>query len=273
MNAAVRLVRLLRGKGLTVTTAESMTGGLIAGAITSVPGASEVLSLALCTYSNEAKRRFLGVSASTIAAHTEISAPCAREMARGAAALAGADLALSVTGLAGAKTRRTPFAKSSPDDGTVFIGVCCRGDARAYRFRFAGTRAEIRRKAVFKNIVNVAGHAGIIGVIIGGFQHHLAVLQHLEQLIHLHRMQFADFIQKQHAAMGAADCSRFGLRHALHAQRTRALINGVMYAANQRVRYVERKKVFSAPFFQRIKRSEGPKNARMVFEPSGFCLF
>lgn len=61
-------------------------------------GASEVLSLALCTYSNEAKRRFLGVSASTIAAHTEISAPCAREMARGAAALAGADLALSVTG-------------------------------------------------------------------------------------------------------------------------------------------------------------------------------
>ena len=63
MNAAVRLVRLLRGKGLTVTTAESMTGGLIAGAITSVPGASEVLSLALCTYSNEAKRRFLGVSA------------------------------------------------------------------------------------------------------------------------------------------------------------------------------------------------------------------
>ena len=123
MNAAVRLVRLLRGKGLTVTTAESMTGGLIAGAITSVPGASEVLSLALCTYSNEAKRRFLGVSASTIAAHTEISAPCAREMARGAAALAGADLALSVTGLAGAKTRRTPFAKSSPDDGTVFIGV------------------------------------------------------------------------------------------------------------------------------------------------------
>ena len=49
MNAAVRLVRLLRGKGLTVTTAESMTGGLIAGAITSVPGASEVLSLALCT--------------------------------------------------------------------------------------------------------------------------------------------------------------------------------------------------------------------------------
>lgn len=107
-----------------------------------------MLSLALCTYSNEAKRRFLGVSASTIAAHTEISAPCAREMARGAAALAGADLALSVTGLAGAKTRRTPFAKGSPDDGTVFIGVCCRGDARAYRFRFAGTRAEIRRKAV-----------------------------------------------------------------------------------------------------------------------------
>ena len=104
MNAAVRLVRLLRGKGLTVTTAESMTGGLIAGAITSVPGASEVLSLALCTYSNEAKRRFLGVSASTIAAHTEISAPCAREMARGAAALAGADLALSVTGLAGANS-------------------------------------------------------------------------------------------------------------------------------------------------------------------------
>ena len=145
MNAAVRLVRLLRGKGLTVTTAESMTGGLIAGAITSVPGASEVLSLALCTYSNEAKRRFLGVSASTIAAHTEISAPCAREMARGAAALAGADLALSVTGLAGANTRRTPVAPGSPDDGTGVRGVGGRGDARAARARTSAGRLVGRR--------------------------------------------------------------------------------------------------------------------------------
>lgn len=62
MSAAERLVRLLRERGLTVTTAESMTGGLIAGAITAVPGASEVLSLGLCTYSNVMKQRFLGVS-------------------------------------------------------------------------------------------------------------------------------------------------------------------------------------------------------------------
>ena len=111
MSAAERLVRLLRERGLTVTTAESMTGGLIAGAITAVPGASEVLSLGLCTYSNVMKQRFLGVSDRTLAAHTEISAPCAREMARGAAALSGADLAVSVTGLAGARTWKTPLLR------------------------------------------------------------------------------------------------------------------------------------------------------------------
>ena len=142
MSAAERLVRLLRERGLTVTTAESMTGGLIAGAITAVPGASEVLSLGLCTYSNVMKQRFLGVSDRTLAAHTEISAPCAREMARGAAALSGADLAVSVTGLAGARTWKTPLLRGRPDDGTVFVGVWFGGRAKAYgdRRRSRGAR-------------------------------------------------------------------------------------------------------------------------------------
>lgn len=148
MSAAERLVRLLRERGLTVTTAESMTGGLIAGGITAVPGASEVLSLGLCTYSNVMKQRFLGVSDRTLAAHTEISAPCAREMARGAAALSGADLAVSVTGLAGARTWKTPLLRGRPDDGTVFVGVWFGGRAKAYGFRFSGTREAVRRKTV-----------------------------------------------------------------------------------------------------------------------------
>ena len=120
-----------------------MTGGLIAGAITAVPGASEVLSLGLCTYSNVMKQRFLGVSDRTLAAHTEISAPCAREMARGAAALSGADLAVSVTGLAGARTWKTPLLRGRPDDGTVFVGVWFGGRAKAYGFRFSGTREAV----------------------------------------------------------------------------------------------------------------------------------
>jgi nicotinamide-nucleotide amidase len=92
----------LLARGLTVTVAESCTGGILAGELTSVPGISASLREAFVTYSNEAKERRLGVPAALLEAHGAVSGPVAEAMARGAArAAGGADLALAVTGVAG----------------------------------------------------------------------------------------------------------------------------------------------------------------------------
>ena len=86
-----------------------------------------------------------------------------------------------------------------------------------------------------ENVVDIARNRRVIRIIIRAVQHHAAILQHLQQLVHLHRMQFADFIQKQHPAMRFGDRAGFGLRHALCAQLPRTLINRVMDAADERV--------------------------------------
>ncbi len=95
------VVHALAGRGKTVATAESCTGGLVSGRITAVPGSSEVFGYGLCTYANEAKERLLGVPAQMIAAHGVVSAPVAAAMARGVRRLAGADIGLGITGIAG----------------------------------------------------------------------------------------------------------------------------------------------------------------------------
>lgn len=112
------LVRLLASRSLTLSLAESCTGGCIANRVTNVPGASAVLLAALVTYSNPAKETFLGVQAETLARHGAVSEPVAREMAEGARRQTRADYALSVTGIAGP-------GGGTPDKpvGTVFIGL------------------------------------------------------------------------------------------------------------------------------------------------------
>jgi len=112
------LVSLLAEKGLTIAVAESCTGGLVAKRITDIPGASRVFQCGVCTYSNEMKTRLIGVSPDTLEAHGAVSAETAAEMARGVRTLAGADIGLAITGVAG------------PDGGTdekpvglTFIGV------------------------------------------------------------------------------------------------------------------------------------------------------
>ena len=112
------IVRLLTQRKKTLALAESCTGGHIANRITNVPGASAVLLAGLVTYSNAAKEKFLGVRADTLARHGAVSEPVAREMAEGARQQAGADYALSVTGIAGPSggTPEKPV-------GTVFIGL------------------------------------------------------------------------------------------------------------------------------------------------------
>jgi len=118
------VVRLLGEKGLTLATAESCTGGLIASRITDIPGASKVFTHGFVTYSNEAKIALLGVSSATLEAHGAVSEEIARQMVEGALRVAKADIAIAVTGIAG------PDGGSVEKPvGTAWIGVASRGGA------------------------------------------------------------------------------------------------------------------------------------------------
>ena len=134
---------LLEEKKLHVTTAESCTGGLIAGTLVNVPGISQWFGEGYVTYSNEAKEKLLGVSHETLERYGAVSAETAREMAGGAAAAADTEAAVSVTGIAG------------PDGGTdekpvglVYMGCFCMGNTRVEKHIFAGDRAQVRAQSV-----------------------------------------------------------------------------------------------------------------------------
>ncbi|MDX2259061.1 MAG: nicotinamide-nucleotide amidohydrolase family protein [Hyphomicrobiaceae bacterium] len=136
---AARIVATLRGRGQHITTAESCTGGLVAGALTGVAGASEVFERGFVTYSNAAKIDLLAVEASLITAHGAVSAEVAAAMAEGARRAASADVALAVTGIAG------PGGGSAEKPvGLVFMAVAGRGRAPAveeHRFGDIGREA------------------------------------------------------------------------------------------------------------------------------------
>jgi nicotinamide-nucleotide amidase len=101
VNRAAALIDLCRAGGLTLATAESCTGGLIAGLITAVPGSSDVLDCGIVTYSNGAKTRLIGVPADLIQRHGAVSEEVARAMAEGALSHSAADVSVAVTGVAG----------------------------------------------------------------------------------------------------------------------------------------------------------------------------
>ncbi|WP_323775643.1 nicotinamide-nucleotide amidohydrolase family protein [Leisingera sp.] len=107
--------------GITIATAESCTGGMIAAALTEVPGSSAVVDCGFVTYSNTAKMRMLGVRAETLEAHGAVSEQVAAEMAAGALAHAGVTLAVSVTGIAG------PGGSEFKPEGRVCFGLCRAG--------------------------------------------------------------------------------------------------------------------------------------------------
>ncbi|KZE27340.1 CinA family protein [Crenobacter luteus] len=134
----------LAARGESVTTAESCTGGRIAGAITDVAGSSGWFGYGFVSYSNEAKQRLLGVSAATLAGHGAVSAATVAEMAAGALRESGADWAVAVSGVAG------PGGGSVDKPvGLVWFGLAQRGGVeKVFSRRFGGDRAAVRAATV-----------------------------------------------------------------------------------------------------------------------------
>ncbi len=137
------VAKLLKKHRLTVSTAESCTGGLAAGRLVNVPGVSEVFKTGFITYSNKAKRKLLGVKKETLERYGAVSPETAKEMALGAAKASGADVAVSVTGIAG------PDGGSEEKPvGLVYMACFVCGNVWVERFHFKGNRAKIRESSV-----------------------------------------------------------------------------------------------------------------------------
>ena len=139
------LVSLLKKKGLTMTAAESCTGGLVMGRLVNVPGASEVFRQGYVTYSNKAKRKLLGVRRETLEQYGAVSEETACEMAFGALDASRADVAVAVTGIAG------------PDGGTdekpvglVYIACAMGGEVTVERHVLNGNRSKVREQSVIR---------------------------------------------------------------------------------------------------------------------------
>lgn len=129
MTLEEEVVSLLNQKGLTLTAAESCTGGLIAKRLTDVSGASAVFHGSLVTYSNRLKEKWLGVQAETLQKYGAVSAQTAREMALGARKAADADLAVAVTGIAGPNSDDT-----NKPVGLVFIALADRDSVTVEKY-------------------------------------------------------------------------------------------------------------------------------------------
>lgn len=141
------VIELLREKKWKITTAESCTGGLLAGRLLNVSGASEVYEEGHITYANAAKEKILGVSHKTLETFGAVSVQTAEEMARGAAKIANAQVALVTTGVAGP----TGGTKEKPV-GLVYIGCFFNGRLRVEECHFYGTRDKIRNASVKRAI-------------------------------------------------------------------------------------------------------------------------
>jgi nicotinamide-nucleotide amidase len=130
-----------------LVSAESCTGGFIAKALTDIPGSSQWFECGYVTYSNAAKTRDLGVLPRTLVEHGAVSEAVVREMAAGALRVAGVDVAIAVTGIAG-----PDGATPGKPVGTVWFGTCVRRAAQvevaARREQFAGDRDAVRRRSV-----------------------------------------------------------------------------------------------------------------------------
>ena len=141
MNAA-HILELAKSQGLMITTAESCTGGLIAAALTEIAGSSAVFERGFVTYTNAAKHEMLGVLDQTLTKHGAVSEEVAAEMARGALAYSNAQLAVSVTGIAG------PGGSDFKPEGRVCFGLATPTNAGTQTVEFGPLgRANVRHAA------------------------------------------------------------------------------------------------------------------------------
>ncbi len=153
---ATQLVKAFSVHGITVSTAESCTGGLIAKLITDIPGSSSVLAGGCVSYTNEVKMQVLGVDPAIIDRHTEVSHACAAAMADGARRLYRTTLAVSTTGFAG------PGGGTEDDPvGTVYLAVST--PSQTYTERFSApagsSRRGVRNAAAMRALTLLLDHA------------------------------------------------------------------------------------------------------------------
>lgn len=143
ISIAEKLVELMKARGLTCATAESCTGGGVGQALTAVPGASEVFLGGVVSYANSVKEEVLGVPPDVLKTVGAVSGECAEAMAAGARRLLKADVAVSVTGIAG------PGGGSAEKPvGLVWFGLATAGGVRSERAIFCGDREAVRGQAV-----------------------------------------------------------------------------------------------------------------------------
>lgn len=149
---AAAVIESLRKRGLSLSLAESCTGGMIAGTITDIPGASDVFYGSAVTYVNNAKKNILGVSYETLEKYGAVSEECAREMAEGTRRIYHADVAMSVTGIAG------PGGGSELKPvGTVWFCFNSADETEAFRCCFGGARSDVRRQTVERVLTFLLG--------------------------------------------------------------------------------------------------------------------
>lgn len=144
------VIEKLKEKHIKVTTAESCTGGLIAKRITDVPGASEVFDCGIISYANEIKHRVLGVSEDDLNKYGAVSEPVARQMAQGALKVSGADIAVSVTGIAGPDSDST-----NKPVGLVYIGLADRDNVWVRELRTSRKDRSYNRYVSASNALNM----------------------------------------------------------------------------------------------------------------------
>jgi len=153
MSLSCKVLSTLKGK--TLVTAESLTGGGIGAALTAVPGSSAFYKGGIISYCDEIKNRILGVPDAVLSQHGAVSAQTAEYMASGARQLLGADIAVSVTGLAG------PDGDDFGHEvGTVYIGYCDELRCNAREYRFTGSREEVRNLTIASSLELILEYCG-----------------------------------------------------------------------------------------------------------------
>ena len=153
LQLAEKVVQTAKARSKSICTAESCTGGLISAAITAIPGSSEVFHSTLVTYSNVAKHKILNVSADTLQRYGAVSRKAAIEMSMGARETVGADICVSVTGVAGPSggTLEKPV-------GLVHFGLVTAEDTEHHKQVFKGDRHEIRMQTVQQALMMIHEH-------------------------------------------------------------------------------------------------------------------